>query len=91
MEIKVIILEIGEIQQVSEKFKKREFVVIDNSNPTYPVEIPMEFTQDKCSILDSFAPTQEVIVSFNIRGFKWQDKITLKDKRGLTLQAWKIS
>lgn len=91
MEIKGTILEIGEIQNVSEKFKKREFVIVDNSNPTYPVEIPLEVTQDKCDLLDKFAVTQEVTVSFNIRSFKWQDKVTLKDKRGLTLQAWKIS
>ena len=46
---------IGQTQQVSEKFSKRELVINEPSGQ-YPQLIPIEFKQDKTSLLDGFKP-----------------------------------
>jgi len=79
---------IKETVQVSEKFSKREIVVTDNS--MYPQDIIMQFTQDKCSVLDGFKENEAVTVDINIRGREWispQGEV----KYFNTLEGWKIS
>lgn len=74
--------------QVSEKFSKREFVVTDASS-MYPQDILFQATQDKCSLLDSIQPNEQVEVSFNLRGREWtspQGEV----KYFNTLEAWRI-
>lgn len=75
-------------QNVSEKFKKREFVLTDNSTQ-YPQYISLQLTQDRCSLLDQVQVGENVVVHFNIRGREWtspQGEI----KYFNTLEAWKI-
>ena len=85
------IVEIKPTQQVTETFQKREFVVLavetvgDKQYDNYP---KFQVTQNKCDLLDAFVEGQEVTVSFNVKGNKWE-------KEGNTnyfvsLQAWKI-
>jgi hypothetical protein len=60
-------------QKVSDSFKKREFVVTDTSSQ-YPQHILFQLTQDRCRLLDTVNPGEEVKVSFFIRGREWQGK-----------------
>lgn len=76
-------------QQVSEKFKKREFVIADNSTQ-YPQYIMFQITQDRCSLLDQYNVGDEVKVMFNIRGREWPDPKTNTVKYFNSLEAWKI-
>ncbi len=69
-------------QQVSEKFRKREFVV--ETTEQYPQKIKLEFTQDNCGKLDGYNEGDMVKVSFNLRGSEWQGKFFVN------LQAWRI-
>jgi hypothetical protein len=89
MEIKAKLLEIFEIQQISDTFKKREFVVEYAENPQYPEFLKFELIQDKCELLDKLSSGQEVEVHFNLKGRKWTDP-----QGGIkyfnTLQAWRI-
>lgn len=78
----------GNAQQVSDKFKKREFVLTDNSSQ-YPQYIQFELTQDKCSVLDNFNVGDEVKVLFNLRGREWTNKEG-QVKYFNSLQAWKM-
>lgn len=78
----------GNVQQVSDKFKKREFVLTDDSSQ-YPQFIQFELTQDKCSILDGFNVGDEVKVLFNLRGREWTSKEG-QVKYFNTLQAWRL-
>ncbi|UYZ63879.1 DUF3127 domain-containing protein [Hymenobacter weizhouensis] len=59
--------EIFDEQQVSEKFRKREFVleVVDGQ---YPEHIKFQLVQDKTALIDSFKVGDEVKISFNLRG-----------------------
>jgi hypothetical protein len=89
MEIKAKLLEIFESQQVTDTFKKREFVVEYVENPQYPEFLKFELIQDKCELLDEFSKGQKIEVHFNLKGRKWTDpKGVIKYFN--TLQAWKI-
>ena len=70
MDITGILKVKNEAQQVSEKFKKREFVITDNSSQ-YPQHISFQLTQDKCSLLDQYKIGAEIKVHFNLRGREW--------------------
>lgn len=81
--VKVILDE----QQVSASFKKREFVV--TTEEQFAQEIIMEFTQDKCDVLNNVNVGQQVKVSINLRGRCWTNPQG-EDKYFNTIQAWKI-
>lgn len=74
-------------QVVSDKFSKREFVI--ETEGQYPQLIPMEFQQDKCSMLDGFKVGQSVTVGCNVKGRKWTSPQG-EDKYFITLHAWTI-
>jgi hypothetical protein len=83
------IIEIKEAQQISETFKKRNFVIEYAENVQYPEYISFELVQDKCDLLDSFKMGQEVEVSFNLRGRKWVNPEG-ETRYFNALQAWRI-
>ena len=67
---------IGKIKLVNETqtfgtsgFRKREVVV--TTDEQYPQMIMIEFVQDKCDLLNSYAVGQDVKVSINLRGREW--------------------
>ena len=79
---------INDTQEISEKFKKREFVVTDTSS-MYPQDVMFQSVQDKCAILDGFSEEDEVEVSFNLRGREWTSPDGVV-KYFNTLDAWRI-
>ena len=79
---------INDIQEISEKFKKREFVVTDTSS-MYPQDVMFQSVEDKCSMLDGYAVEEEVEVSFNLRGREWTSPDGVV-KYFNTLDAWRI-
>lgn len=80
---------IGQEQQVSEKFRKREFA-IEVPDGSYTQYIKFEITQDKCDLLDKFKVGQDVAVSYNIKGNKFPSKKTGEIMYFTSLQAWRI-
>ncbi len=78
----------GEAQQVSEKFKKREFVLTDNSSQ-YPQHVSFQLTQDKCNLIDQYNVGDEIKVHFNLRGREWTSPKN-EVKYFNTLEAWRI-
>ena len=89
LQVSGVIMKIFSEQVISEKFKKREFVM-ETGTPEYPEYIKLEFTQDKTGILDNYKVNDPVEVSFNLKGRKWTDPQGV-DKWFNTLQAWRIS
>ena len=75
-------------QQVSDKFRKREFVLTDNSSQ-YPQHVSFQLTQDKCSLLDQYNVGDELKVHFNLRGREWTSPKG-EIKYFNTLEAWRI-
>ena len=52
-------------------FRKREVVVIDDSNSEYPQYISVDFTQDKCDILNDYKEGDSVKIAINLGGRLW--------------------
>jgi hypothetical protein len=61
-----------ETQQVTERFRKREFVVELADNPRYPQYVQFQLTGDRCEALDGYSVGDEVKVEFSLRGREWK-------------------
>jgi hypothetical protein len=78
-------------QQVNDRFKKREFVLElaeEINGNVYTNYAKMQLVQQKCDILDRFNEGDNVKVSFNIKGNRWE-----KDGKVnfiTNLDAWRI-
>lgn len=76
---------------VTEKFRKREFVIekTESTNSGEFTElIKFQLTQDRCDLLDRCNVNDEIKISFNIKGRKWE-----KDGKisyFTNLEAWRI-
>lgn len=68
------IIHIGNTEVVGSAgtFKKRLLVV--KTNEQYPQEVPIDFVQDKCEVLDKYTIGQSVKVGINIRGNSYNGK-----------------
>lgn len=80
---------IGSTVQVSDSFKKREFVVTDSSGQ-YAQDIMLELVQDRCETLDQFTVGSEVSVDFFLRGREWTNPKDGSVRYFNTLNVWKI-
>ena len=89
MEIGARIIEIFDTANISESFKKREFVVEYSENPSYPEYLKFELIQEKCELLNNFNVGDEVNISFNLKGRKWTDPQG-SVKYFNSLQAWRL-
>jgi len=69
MEVLGKIKVIGDTQQVSASFVKRELVI--TTDEQYPQSIMIEFVQDKADLLNSVSVGQNVKVSINLGGREW--------------------
>jgi hypothetical protein len=74
-------------QQVSASFKKRELVI--TTDEQYPQHIMIEFTQDKCDILNNYSIGDAVKVSINLRGREWVNQQG-ETKYFNSIQGWRI-
>ncbi|WP_223650064.1 DUF3127 domain-containing protein [Hymenobacter psoromatis] len=79
--------EIFDEQQVSDKFRKREFV-LEVQDGQYPEQIKFQLVQDKTALIDPYKMGDEVKVTFNLRGRGF-------NKNGqmlyfTNLEAWRI-
>ena len=80
-------------QQVSEKFKKREFVIElaeEINGNIYTNFAKLQLVQNKTDIIDRFKEGDLVKVSFNIKGNSYVDKKDGQTKYITNLDAWRV-
>jgi hypothetical protein len=88
MEITGKIKQIGETKEYgSNGFQKRELVL--TTEEQYPQHLLVEFVQDKCSLLNSFAVGQRIKVGINLRGRDWQSPQG-EIKYFNSIQGWRV-
>jgi hypothetical protein len=87
MEITGKIKVVGQTNQVTEKFKKREIVI--ETEGDYPQFISCQLSQDKCSLGDHLQIGDQVEVSINLRGREWVNPEGVA-KYFNTIEIWKI-
>ena len=88
MEVQGSIKVIGEVQEISATFKKRELVV--STDEQYPQTLSIEFIQDKTDLLNKFKIGQNVKVGINLRGREWENPQTKEIKYFNSIQGWRI-
>jgi len=90
MEITGKVHEVGQVQQISDTFKKRDLVIQYAENPQFVEYIKFEATQDRVNIFDNLNPGDDVTVSFNLRGRPWTNKDGITSYFN-SLVAWRIN
>lgn len=78
-----------EVHQVSERFRKREFV-IEIADGKYPQTVMFQLTGDRCDQLDKLEEGQPVEVEFALRGREWTSPKG-EVKYFNTLDVWTVS
>ena len=79
-----------DVVEINASFKKREFVieVVNERNTDWNDFIKFQVTQDRCSLVDPLQVGDNIKVTFNVRGRKWE-----KDGKVnyfSNLEAWRI-
>jgi len=87
--LKGVLKVIGDTTQVSDSFKKREFVVTDDSGQ-YAQDIQLQAVQDRCEVLDKFKVGERVEVTFFLRGREWTSPKDGSVRYFNSLDAWKV-
>lgn len=83
------IISMGPIVDVSDSFRKQEFVLKDES-AQYPDTVQFQCTQKRVDLLANYKVGSLVTVSFNLRGRQWtspQNEV----KTFNTLDVWRIA
>ena len=89
MEIKGQVYQVGTTQQVTEKFRKREVIIVTEPSSQYPQHIKVQFSQDKCDLADSLRAGQDVTFQINLRGKLYTDK-NGNENCITNLEVWKV-
>lgn len=85
------VIDILPVIQVSDKFKKREFVIEkkDTGAPAVFIDyIKFQLVQDKCDLINESFLNEEVRIMFNVKGNRWERDG--KVNYFTNLDAWKI-
>jgi hypothetical protein len=75
-------------QQISDRFKKREFV-LEIEDGAYPQHIKFQLTQDRCDLIEPYQIGQDVKVSFNLKGKPYQNR-NGETVYYTNIEAWRI-
>lgn len=90
-EISGKVIDISPVNQVSDKFKKREFVIEKKEaggSAVFIDYIKFQLVQDKCDLINESFMNEEVKIMFNLKGNKWERDG--KVNYFTNLDAWKI-
>lgn len=78
-------------QQVSDKYRKREFVIETSeevNGQVYKNFAKFQLAQNRCDILDRFKIDDTLTIHFNLRGNKWEKDGKINYLTNL--DAWKL-
>lgn len=88
LEIQGKLVDVFDTLQITDKFKKREFVV-ETEERGYLQYVKFQLNQDKCSLIDDYKIGEELKVAFNLSGKPYTRKTGEKDYI-TNIVAWKI-
>lgn len=90
-ELEGVLLEVYDTQQVTNTFKKREFVVETREEKfgrEFVETIKFQLTQDRCDLLEEFQKGRRIKVSFDIKGRRWEKNGNVNYFNNL--EAWRL-
>jgi hypothetical protein len=59
--------------KISDRFKKREFVLTEQTSSPYPQTVLFQLTQERCNLIDDVNIGDEITVHFYLRGREWKN------------------
>lgn len=73
---------------ISENFKKRDVVVTTSGE--YPQDLNIQFTQNKCDVLNNYQAGDNVVIDINLKG---RDRINNDGQVSnfTNIEGWKIA
>lgn len=76
-EIKGHVYSIGDKQQITDKFSKREITLFikNEQNEKYPHYINFETLNANCDLLEGISPKDFITIRFSVTGRLYQDKV----------------
>jgi hypothetical protein len=90
-EISGKVIDISPVNQVSDKFRKREFVIEKKEaggSAVFIDYLKFQLVQDKCDLINESFLNEEIKIWFNLKGNKWERDG--KINYFTNLDAWKI-
>ena len=84
------IIQINPVQNITDTFQKRSFVIEQTENPKYPQYYEFELAGKVLNAIDGFKVGQAVAVNFNLRGRKYLKQATGETMYFMSMSAWKI-
>lgn len=85
------VIDIAPVNQVSDKFRKREFVIEKKETGGAAVfidYIKFQLVQDKCELINESYMNEDIKIWFNLKGNRWEKEG--KVNYFTNLDAWKI-
>lgn len=89
MEIIAKILRLENIEQISEKFKKRRLIVEHSKNEKYPQILEFTLAQNNIVLADKLNPGDEIKILFELKGREYLDKSGVS-KVFNSLDVWRV-
>ena len=89
MEVIGLLKTIGEVQVFGANGFRKRGVVLTVPDDKYPQYIPIDFTQDKCDLLNNYIVGQEVKISLNLGGRIWVNPQG-EEKCFASITGWRI-
>jgi len=88
MQVKGTIKRIEATKVVSDKFSKRDVVVTTDGE--YPQDLNIQFTQNKCDVLNNYTAGDNVVIDINLKG---NDRVNADGvvSNFTKIEGWKIS
>lgn len=88
MELIGTIKSISNVKQITESFRKRDFVITIDEEKKYPQTIQFELHNDRTDIIEAYNTGDKVIVDFNFKGRQFHKDGETRTVN--TLACWKI-
>lgn len=88
MEVIGTIKKIGDVQQITPTFSKRELVLVTDG--MYPQTLLIEYANSRVSVLDAFQTGQFVKASIDLRGREWNNPATGEIRYFVSISGWKL-
>jgi len=88
MQVKGTIKRIEATKVVSDKFKKRDVVVTTDGE--YSQDLNIQFTQNKCDVLNNYTAGDNVVIDINLRGNDRENADGVVSNF-TKIEGWKIS
>ncbi len=89
MEIIAKIIRVENLEQISEKFKKRRLIVEHSKSTNYPQTSEFTLIQNNVSLADGLNPGDEVKLLFDLKGKEFVDKNSIVRVFN-SLEVWRI-